>query len=299
MRGIDYILVLLANFSWGFNFIAGKLGADQFQPLFFTSLRFLVLLFIMLPWLKPAPGYMKPLLKVAFMLGVLHFSMIFIGLHAGGNIASVAIAAQLYVPFAAILAFFFLREKISAVRIIAIAIAFTGVLVTGFDPVVFTHLDALLWTMGAALAMAAATIVMRQFPNLGVFTLQAWIALVAMPSLLVLSILFEDNHLEILRAASLGDFWAPVYSAVGASVIGHGIVYRLLGKYPVSLVTPLLLLAPVIASALGVVCFGDDLSWKMLLGGSMTIAGILLVSLDPEILPARLRQGIKLFFSKK
>jgi len=25
----------------------------------------------MLPWLKPAPGYMKPLLRVAFLLGVL------------------------------------------------------------------------------------------------------------------------------------------------------------------------------------------------------------------------------------
>lgn len=112
------LMVVLANFAWGFNFIAGKIGSEVFQPLFFTALRFLFLLLLMLPWLKPAPGYMKPLLRVAFLLGALHFGMLFIGLNAGGNIASIAITTQLYVPFSAILASLFLREKISVVSII-------------------------------------------------------------------------------------------------------------------------------------------------------------------------------------
>ena len=95
----DLLLALLANFAWGFNFIAGKIGTAQFEPLFFTSIRFLFLLLIMLPWLKPAPGHMKPLLKVSFILGVVHFGMVFIGLNAGGNIASIAITTQLYDSF--------------------------------------------------------------------------------------------------------------------------------------------------------------------------------------------------------
>ncbi len=274
------MLALLANFAWGFNFIAGKIGADQFQPLLFTSLRFLFLLVLMLPWLKPAPGYMKPLLRVAFLLGVVHFGMIFVGLHAGGNIASIAITTQLYVPFSAILATLILRERITLTKILAIGLALAGVMVIGFDPIVFNHLDAVLWVAGAAFVMAVATIMMRQCPNLGVFRLQAWIALVAMPSLLFLSLIFESGQREILSEAHLVDFWTPLYSAIGASVVGHGIVYYLVGRYPVSVVTPLLLLAPILASVFGILCFDDKLGWKLIVGGLMTLVGILLVSIN-------------------
>lgn len=277
----DIFLMLLANLGWGFNFIAGKAGASHFQPLLFTSLRFFVLLLLMLPWLKPAPGLMKPLLRVAILLGVFHFSMVFIGLNAAGNIASVAIAMQLYVPFSAILAAVFLKEKITLMRIIAIATAFAGILIIGFDPIVFNHIDALLWTTGSALIMAIATILMRQCPNLGVFRLQAWIALTAAPSLLLLSLIFEDGQMEILRQSQLSDFWSPVYSAIGASIMGHGIVYLLLGRHPVSIVTPLMLLAPIFGSVLGIFFFGDILGLRLITGGGLTLLGILLVTINP------------------
>lgn len=286
----DLLLALLANFAWGFNYIAGKAGAAKFQPLFFTCLRFLFLLIIMLPWLKPAPGFMKPLLRVAFLLGTVHFSMMFIGLNAGANIASIAITTQLYVPFSALLAAVFLRERISAIRVLAIFIALLGVMVISFDPMVFNHLDAMMWVTGAAIAMAVATIMMRQCPNLGVFKLQAWIAVVATPSLLLLSLIFESDHLEIIANAQLLDFWTPLYSAIGASVIGHGVVYSLLGRYPVSIVTPIMLLAPVLASGFGVLFFQDEISGKLIMGGSLTILGIMLVSMDPRYLVQRFRQ---------
>lgn len=279
----DLLLVLLANVAWGFNYIAGKIGAGHFQPLLFTSLRFLFLLVLMLPWLKPAPGFMLPLLRVSFFLGVVHFSMMFIGLNAGGNIASVAITTQLYVPFSAILATIFLREKISFMRVVAIVVAMGGVMVIGFDPIVFNHLDAVIWVIGAAVAMAVATILMRQCPNLGVFRLQAWIAVVAAPSLFLLSLIFESGQAELLTGSRLTDYWSPLYSAVGASVVGHGILYYLLGRYPVSVVTPLMLLAPIVASVFGVWLFHDVLGWKLIVGGIMTLTGILLVSINPQI----------------
>jgi len=141
---------------------------------------------------------MKPLLSVAFLLGVLHFAMVFTGLNAGGNIASIAITTQLFVPFSAILASVFLRERISLLSVSAITLAFAGVMVIGFDPIVFNHLDAIMWVAGSAFVMAAATILMRQCQTLGVFRLQAWIALVALPPLLLLSSVFESGQVQIL-----------------------------------------------------------------------------------------------------
>jgi O-acetylserine/cysteine efflux transporter len=281
MRAPHLLMIFLANSAWGINFIAGKIGTEVFQPLLFTALRFLFLLLLMLPWLKPAPGKMKSLLMVAFLLGVLHFGMVFIGLNAGGDIASIAITTQLYVPFSAIFASVFLREKISLVSIFSIALAFGGVMVIGFDPIVFNHLDAILWVAGAALVMAIATILMRECPDLGVFKLQAWIAVVAVPSLLLLSSIFESGQVQILTNVSIVDFWTPLYSAVGASIVGHGIVYYLLGRYPVSIVTPLLLPTPVVATLLGILIFGDSLGWKMIIGGSMTLLGVLMLVKPP------------------
>jgi len=155
-------------------------------------------------------------------------------------------------------------------------------MVIGFDPIVFNHLDAILWVAGSAFVMAVATILMRQCPNIGVFRLQAWIALVAMPSLLLLSFIFESGQVETLSKVGIIDFWTPLYSAIGASIVGHGIVYYLLGKYPVSKLTPLLLPTPVIATCFGVLIFGDILGWKLIVGSSMTLLGILMLLKQPR-----------------
>jgi O-acetylserine/cysteine efflux transporter len=275
----DLLLALLANAVWALNFLVGKAGVEHFPPLLFSMLRFAVLLLLLLPWLRWQSGKMRQVLQISVVLGVLHFSMIFIGLDASGDIASVAIAAQLYVPFSALLAVVWLGERLDRWRMAGIAAAFAGVMVIGFDPTVFAHLDALAWIVGSALAMAIATILMRRLSGVGVFTLQAWIGAVATPSLLLMSLLLEQGQAEALRTASGLDFALPVYSAMGASLVGHGIVYYLLTRYPVSLITPLLLLAPVLAVVLGVWVWGDQLTWKLLLGGAMTLAGVAIVTL--------------------
>jgi O-acetylserine/cysteine efflux transporter len=104
---------------------------------------------------------------------------------------------------------------------------------------------------------------------------------VAVPSLLLLSSIFESGQVEILSNVSIIDFWTPLYSAVGASIVGHGIVYYLLGRYPVSIVTPLLLPTPLVATFLGILIFGDSLGWKMIIGGSMTLLGVLMLVKPP------------------
>lgn len=270
----DLALALLANIAWAFNFIAGKAGVAHFPPLLFSVLRFGVVLSIAAPFLRWTPGQMGGVLLVGLVMGVLHFGLIFAGLAASGDVASVAILAQLYVPFSALLAVLFLKERLGRRRLLGMAIAFAGVLVIGFDPIVFNHLDALGLITAAALAMATATILMRRIEGVGVFDLQAWIALIATPGLFLLSLLFERGQWESLRSATWLNYSAPLYSAVGASLGGHGILYYLLGRYPVAVTAPLMLLAPLLAVFFGAVFWGDELTWKLLLGGALTLAGV-------------------------
>jgi O-acetylserine/cysteine efflux transporter len=282
MKSTDLLLALLANAAWAFNFIAGKAGVTHFHPFLFTALRFAILLLALLPFLRWIPGRMNGVLGIALVLGVLHFSLVFAGLEASGDIASVAIASQLYVPFSALLAVFVLGEALDGRRWLGIASAFGGVLVIGFDPMVFQHLDALLLITAGALAMAVATIQMRMLRGVGVFALQAWIALCATPALALLSLLFEQGQWTALRTASWLELAAPFYSAIGASLVGHGIVYHLLGRYPVGVTTPLMLLTPVLAVAFGVLLWGDVLTWRLILGGLLTLSGIAIITLPPR-----------------
>jgi O-acetylserine/cysteine efflux transporter len=273
------LLALLANAAWAFNFIAGKAGVTHFQPFLFTALRFAVLLLALLPFLRWIPGRMGGVLGIALVQGILHFSLIFAGLEASGDIASVAIASQLYVPFSALLAVVWLGETLDWKRLAGIISAFGGALVIGFDPIVFHHLDALLLIAAGAAAMAVATIQMRQLREVSVFALQAWIALCATPALALLSLLFERGQWVALQTANRLELAAPVYSAIGASLIGHGILYYLLGRYPVSITTPLMLLAPILAVIFGVLLWGDVLTWKLVLGGSLTLTGIAVITI--------------------
>ncbi len=283
MKAGDLSLVLLVNVAWALNFLVGKVGVDYFTPMLFSTLRFAILLLLLLPWLRWKPGKMRQVLEISLVLGVVHFSMIFIGLDASGDISSVAIAAQLYVPFSALLAFIWLGERLDRWRVTGIATAFAGVMVIGFDPTVFAHLDALGWIVGAAMAMAVATILMRRLAGVSVFTLQAWVGAVATPAQLLMSLLFEQGQMAALRTADWFYFALPVYSAVGASLIGHGVLYHLLTRYPVGLITPMLLLSPVLAVALGVWVWGDEPTWKLLLGGAMTLAGVAIVTVKKAV----------------
>lgn len=279
MAPYDLLLALLANMAWAFNFIAGKAGVEHFPPLLFTTLRFGLLLILLLPFLRWVPGQMRSVLQIGFILGVLHFGLIFAGLAASGDVSSIAILTQLYVPFSTLLAVLFLGETIGWRRIVGMVVAFLGVMVIGFDPIVFNHLDALFLIVGAALAMAVATLIMRGMKGVGVFTLQAWIALIATPNLWILSWLLEENQESVLLSATWLDFAAPAYSAIAASLVGHGIVYYLLGRYPVSVTTPFMLLTPVLAVVFGVTLWGDVLTWKLILGGIMTLLGVAIITL--------------------
>lgn len=284
----DSLLALLANMVWAFNFIAGKAGMQQFPPFLFTALRFAILLCLLLPFLRWIPGQMKAVFQVACVLGVLHFGLIFAGLNAGGDVSSIAIATQLYVPFSTLMAVVFLGERLGWRRILGIAVAFGGILLIGFDPIVFNHLDALFLIVGAALAMAVATIIMRRIKGVSVFVMQGWIALIATPCLGLLSLLFESGQWGALKSAEWLDYAAPAYTAVGGSLIGHGIVYYLLGRYPVSVTAPFMLLTPVLAVIFGVTLWGDTLTWKLVLGGLLTLTGVGVITVRRPRLALRL-----------
>ena len=272
-------LLVLVNALWGFNFIAGKAGTVTFGPLAFVTLRFAIVLVLLAPFLRRVPGQMREVLAIGLLLGLGHYAFMFYAIFVAGSLSAVAIAAQLTVPFSTILAILVLGERIGPPRALAIAASFGGVAIIGFAPVGGPdHLLALALATVASGAMAGAAILMRRLQGVGAFNLQGWIALCATLSMALLTLVLERPDWQLLRAVPLVDYWTAVYSAVGATIVGHGLLYHLLQRYPVNDVAPFITLSTLFAIGFGVWLAGDALTPRIVLGGLLTLVGVTVIA---------------------
>lgn len=279
MKTQHLAMLLVINFFWAGSFFAGKIGMEIFPPLQFTILRFVVIIAALLPFLKLPRGQWRQLVPVSLTLGVLHYSLMFWGLNLASEVSPVAIVAQMFVPFATLLAVIFLGERLGWHRWGSILLAFAGVMVIGFDPKMFDNIFALLLVLAAAATMGGYQVMVRSLEGVDAINILLWSAIISILPLVLLSALFETGQMAAIADANAEQWAAILFAGLGTSVIGHGGVNYLLKLYPVGVVSPYLLMAPVMAVALGVVFWDDSLSVELVLGGIMVIAAVAVITL--------------------
>jgi O-acetylserine/cysteine efflux transporter len=107
--------------------------------------------------------------------------------------------------------------------------------------------------------------------------LQAWIGIVGGPTLLIFSLMTETHQLEAAMNADWRGWAALFFTTVMSSLIAHTGWYYLISRYPVTSLSPLTLLSPLFGVFFGVTLLHDHLTWRMLLGGAITLVGVLIV----------------------
>lgn len=279
-------LVVAVNLVFGFNLVAAKFAMQQLPPLLFASLRFLLLFLVLFPVLKILRGRMLLVTGVALTMGALHFTLIYQGLSLAEDVSTVAIALQLVVPFSTVLSIIFLGEQVRWKRWSGIGLAFAGVMIIGFDPRVLGYLPALAFVLAGALMAASGMLLMKKLQGVTVFELQGWLATISWPLLLTASLGLESGQgAAIAGTTAMG--WAAVgFSAIGASLFGHGATYYLVQRYDVSLISPLMLMSTLFGVMFGVLLLDDQLTARMITGGVLTLAGVLLITLRSPTEPA-------------
>jgi len=274
------LLVLVICLAWAGNFLTSALALQEFPPFLFTALRLMLVAVMLLPFLtRPAPGQWPRLVAVALLNGALHFGLSFWALQLAGNLASPAIVMQSYIPMATLLAVWLLGERIGWRTSVGIAVSFLGVLVLGFDPVVLAAPASLFLMLVSAFLLALGTVLLRGLTGFTPMSQQAWSAIIGIAPLLALSYWLESGQQAMLDGASWVAWGGVAYSALIASVLGHGLFYWLVQRHPVSILMPYLLLTPVFAIALGVMFYGDQPGPRLLLGGAMVLGGVLVVAM--------------------
>ena len=283
-------LLLTICLLWAGNFLAAAFAVRAFEPMTFTALRFGLVLLLLLPFLRwPARGQWLRLIACCWTMGAIHFGLVFFALERSSDLSSIALLMQIYIPLATVMAVLFLGERVGWRTAAGIVIAFGGVLVMGLDPLVLAQVDVLLLVLASALSLAIGTILMRGLKNIGVFSFQAWNAALSLPLLVTAAIVIESPLGTLINPAEAPIAWAAVgYSAIAASIIGHGGFYWLIQRHEVNQITPYLLLVPLFSVLLGVAVWGDRPGPRLLMGGGLILTGVLWVTLR-----ARFRRRVR------
>lgn len=276
----DLTIMMIICFVWAMNFLAGAKGVTQFSPLVFVCLRFALLLALVWPFLRwPPRGQVLRVIAAALSFGVFHFCLMLWALQRAGDVSSVAIVLQTYVPIAVLLAMAMLGESVGWRTLVAIGVAFVGVLILGFDPHILAHPWALLLALASAFFQALGSIYIRGISGVSPMGFQAWTALLSIPILIALSLVLESGQMDAIRSADWLHWGSVAFSAIGASIVGHGLFYYMAQRHPISIIMPYMLLLPLMAVILGIVFWGDEPGWRVLLGGVFILMGVLIITL--------------------
>lgn len=286
-------LMLLIQFIWGVNFVVVKVGLQHMQPLFFVALRFSLAALILLPIVGLPRKHLKRVIPLSITLGVMHFTLIFTGMHYL-DAATTSIAVQLQVPFAAILAAIIFKETLHWRRITGMVIAFAGIVLIAGQPKFAANPWPLLSVVSAALVWSIANMQVKALgDDIDAVSLNGWIAALAAPQLLVISYFLEGNQWPNLLDIGWPGAFALFYQSVIVAAFSYWIWYNLMRRYPVNQVMPFMLLQPLIGVAAGYLLLGDEVTSRMLLGGAAILIGVgIIIIRRPSVIAPSTKTGI-------
>jgi O-acetylserine/cysteine efflux transporter len=291
MTAVDILTLLLVTLVWGFNFAVVKVGLAQLPPILFVSLRFFLVAALLLPFLKWPRHKRGLIVMLAITLGVVHFSMFFLGV-SGLDVSTAAIAIQLQVPFASIVAAIVYRDRLGWRRLLGMTFAFAGVALVAGAPRSDPAIGSLLLVIGAACVWSIASMMMKEIGDeLDVLSLNGWVALIAAPLLLVVSTIFERGQVAAILASDWRAWLSLLFQACLVTLFGYSVWYRMMRRFSLNQVMPFTLLVPIFGVLSGVIFLGDRLTRLMLLGAALTIAGIGIIVLRRPRIAAQATKG--------
>ena len=286
LRHLAAVVVIMALF--GSAYPVGKLGVGHFPPFAFATLRSSILALALLPLWRlslPPRHLLAPLAGFSLAMGVGVYAAMYAALARATVVSPIVIGMQLSVPFAVILGVLVLGERLRAATWSAIVAAFAGVVLIAFEPALLHDLPALAITAAGALAYAVATLCARSLRTLSPFTMNGWMALVAIAPLAALSALLEQGQWRAVAAAGPADWSVLLHSGLVVSLVGHVAMFSLYRHYPVASVIPYYVLMPVFGVAFSLALFTEIPSLRTLAGGAVVIAAAWAVNRTTAPLP--------------
>jgi O-acetylserine/cysteine efflux transporter len=287
MRPVHVAVAVLVAAIWGLNFVIVDVGLDDFPPLLLSALRYTL---ASLPILVLRGGADVPwrwVLAVGVAIGVVKFSLLFVGMDVGmpAGLASLLLQVQAFftLGFAAVL----LGERLRATQVAGLALAAVGL------ALVASGLDGVATPAGFALVIAAAAawgvgnVAIKRAAPPDPLRFMTWMCVVPPLPMFALSLAFEGPTQvgDALAGIDLGGLAAVAYIAFAATTVGWGLWAYLMRAYPSSTVAPFSLLVPVFGLAFAALLLGEPVTVRILLAAALVVSGVFLTQRAPRISP--------------
>ena len=276
MKPRDIALALAAPILWGVGFTFAKPALQQFPPMLMMVMIYLGTTVLLLGrWRRPRTP-LWALLVIGVCGGAVQSILIFSGLsHLPASTAVLVVQSQ--VPFAVLSAWVIGKERLSAARLLGIAIAIGGVALIAGAPEATGDYPALLMVIVGALVWAVAQALIRAFGRDDGATTTGMIGLISAPLALIGSLLFESGQWESVKTATPADWGALLVVLLLGYLLAYSAWYQVLGKYRVDQVTPFILLMPIAGVITGALALGERLTPRGLAGGAIILVGLWIV----------------------
>ena len=281
-------LAVLVTALWGINFVVIKIGLHDFPPLMLCALRFLFAALPAVFFLRRPDVPWKWIVALGATLGVVKFGLLFVSMKVGvsAGLASLVLQSQSF--FTLLLAVLLLGERLTLMRVLAAAIAFSGigVLVSGADTAELP-LTGLALAICAAVAWGFANLIQKRCAGSKPLNLMVWASLIPPVPLMLLSFGLEAGPAQAwqtVQAASLAGWGAVVFLAAIATLLGFAIWGWLMGHHPAAQVAPFTLMVPVWGMGSAALLLGESLTPAKLLAAALILSGLILNTFGDRLL---------------
>jgi O-acetylserine/cysteine efflux transporter len=271
---------VLVTAVWGFNFVAIEIGIRSFEPLLFSALRFAMAAVPVVLLLRVGPPMAwRYVFAIGFFLGVVMFSLLFVGMDAGVSAGLASLVLQTQAFFTALFGAAVFRERPRALQMVGMVVAFAGIAVLGTElEEVSTTATGLALVVAAAAAWGVSNLLMKAAQPSDVLHMMVWIAVVPPLPLVGLAWAFEgsDTIIRNLASIDLKGLGAIFYVGIVSTVCAFAVWGHLLRRYDAGQVAPFSLLVPIFGMTFSALLLGETFTATKLVAAFLVLAGLAL-----------------------
>jgi O-acetylserine/cysteine efflux transporter len=277
----DILIATVVAAVWGLNFVVIEVGLRELPPLLFAALRFTLVAFPAVLFVRRPKVPARLVVLVGLFLGVGQFGLLFVGMDLGVPAGLASLVLQCQAMFALGLAAAVLGERPTGRQLAGCAVAFAGIALIATGRAAGVSLAGLALCVAAAASWGASNVTTRIARPPDALALLVWASLVPPLPLAALSLTFEGPHAIGDAFAGVGPagIFALLYVVLGATLFGFGTWTALLRRHPAGVVAPFSLLVPVFGLLSAALLLGETPNAAELAGAAVVLAGLVLTNL--------------------
>ncbi len=274
--------------------VATRFVIQESDPLSLAFLRYGIGVLCLLPFAatRPWPRIAMPHLPMIALLGTLQFAVVVYLLNVSLQFIASAPSALLFTTFplmTMVIAALIGRETLTLAKVVGVCLTIVGVgAVLGTEAISgFAGGDSVLGAsaaLGAALAGALCSVFyapyLRRYSALSLGVVAMFASVLALAAALLLQ--GGAQRLAGVFGSISSGGWLAIAFIGASSGIGYFLWLWALARASPTRVTIFLSLSPVTAALLGALALGESLTWSILIGTTLVVAG-LFAAFRPEV----------------